>query len=264
MSLHKNRPGRRVRPEDSITAQQYQTGWNLLSTGHTVQQILSATGLTRPQLLWLTKVGDESRSMPAYNQRLAEQVARIRARGHEAADAIGAGAVDAVKRSMEITTVAQTLARNILAAHFKTKVQPAVNAMQSGAASPEMLSEMAMSKPLRETLKTLKHYADFTETARAFRTVFDSPHQTRDPLTQMPKEAKLDLSGEALLPAATALIEEISGEQGVGHDVVNDLLPEMAGWTEEETNRFISTGERPDGDFSFLDVEAIEESAGEP
>jgi len=238
------------RIEDSITAQQYSVGWELVSTGHTVAQVVNATGMTRPQLSWCMKVGSEKRSMPAYQKRLAEQVARIRARGQEAADTIGAGAVDAVKRSVEITALAQTTARNILAAHFRYKVQQAVQNIQQGNGTEDDLNALSMPHGMRETLKVLKNYADFTETARAFRVVFDSPHQVRDPLTQLPKEAKLDLSGEALIPAATALVEELTGETEISHDIIDDLLPEYRGWSTQDVQTFLTTGQRPDSDFS--------------
>lgn len=238
-----------AKPEDSITLQQYQVGWELVSTGHTIQQVMAATGLTRPQLAWLMKVGDESRGMVSYHRQLAEQVARIRSRGQAAADHVGAGAVEAVKRSVEITSLAQMTVRQILAAHLKLKVQPAIDRITAGRGTDKDLAELAMPHSLRETLKTLKNYADFSETARAFRIVFDSPHQNRDPLTQMPKEARLDLSGEAMLPAATALVEELTGETEVGHDLLDDLLPEYKGWTDEEIEHFLETGERPARDF---------------
>jgi hypothetical protein len=247
-----------AKPEDSITPQQYQTGWELVSTGHTVQQVIAATGLTRPQLAWLTKVGSESRGMPSYYKRLAEQVARIRSRGQEAADHVGAGAVDAVKRSVEITAIAQTTARNILASHYKQRVQPAVAKIQAGTGSEKDLAAMTMPHSLRETLKVLKHYANFSETAHAFRLVFESPHQNRDPLTEMPKEARIDLSGEALLPAATALVEELGGEAEVGHDLLDDLLPEYRGWTDEEIDSFLETGERPSRDFGGVSSPVID------
>ncbi len=249
MSRWKNKVGKSQRVSEGITVQQYAVGWDLVSTGHTIAQILTTTGLTRPQLTWLMKVGDESRGMMGYQKRLAEQVARIRSRGQEAADAIGAGAVDAVKRATEINTLAQATAKNILSAHIKYKVQPVLHAAQNGEVSTEDLPGLAMTHGVRETLKVLKSYADFSETARAFRVVFDSPHQNRDALTQLPKEAKLDLSGEALLPATTALVEELSGDADMGHDLLDDLLPEFKGWNEEEMETFLETGERPASDY---------------
>jgi len=236
------------RPEDTITPQQYKVGWDLVSTGHTVQQVLSATGLSRPQLAWLMKVGDESRGMASYQGRIAELSAKIRSRAQDAADAVGSGSVDHLKRAVEIGGVAQTIARNLMAAHLKHRVGPASERIRAGKGTDKDLAQMAMPHSMRETLKALRPFTDFSETARAFRIVFDSPHQGQDPLSQLPKEARLDLSGEALLPAATALVEELVGED-VGHDILDDLLPEFRGWTEEDIEHFAETGERPARDF---------------
>jgi hypothetical protein len=246
---------RALLPQDTIEQSQYQLGWELISTGHTVQQVLSATKLTRPQLAWLMQVGSDR--MPSYHKRLAEQVARIRARSQQAADIVGTNAIDALKRASEITGLAQTVVRNLLAVYVKTQMEPVRQKVQDGTNTEDDISALSMRHSMRETLRVLKPYCDFSETAKAFRIVFDSPHQTRDPLTDLPREARLDLSGEAQLPAAMALIEELTGQKQLGHDLLDDLLPEYKGWTEDEITTFIETGKRPTRDFLRTDIPAL-------
>jgi hypothetical protein len=214
-----------------------------------MQQVMAATGLTKPQLVWLVKVGDESRGMPSYHQRVAEQSATIRARAQEAAEEVGAGAIEALKRSVEITSTSQHLAKTLIDAHMKHRVAPtlakAAEAAAKGEDVPEAdLQALALPKGVRETLKVLRPYTDFSSTAQAFRTVFDSPHQKRDPMSQLPKEVRLDLSGENMLPAAVAIVEELDKGE-VGHDLLDDLMPAYKGWTADEIEHYLETGEMP-------------------
>jgi hypothetical protein len=246
----------RKRPWESITPMQYQRGWELVSTGHTIQQVLAATGLTRPQLAWLMKVGDDAKGMPSYHARIAEQAAIIRSRAQKAADYVGIGAVESLKSSVEISKLAQEFARNALAAHIQHRVKPAITKIKSGQGTDEDLQSLAMPKGLRETMKMLRPYTDFSEVARSFRIVFDSPHQRRDPLSQLPKEVRLDLSGEAMLPATVALVEEL--DQGAsGHDLLDDMLPEYKGWTANEIEHFLETGERPNRDYGEIETPVL-------
>ena len=241
-------PAKRKRPWEEITPLQYKQGWDLVSTGHTIQQVLAATGLTKPQLAWLMKVGDESRAMPSYHTRVAEQAARIRKRAAEAADKVGAGAVEILGNSVEITKLAQDFAKQAIAAHMLQRVKPALAKIRGGSGTDEDLTDLAMPKGLRETLKMIRPYTDFSETARAFRIVFDSPHQKSNPLSQLPKEVRIDLSGEAMLPATLAIIEEID-KGDVGYDPIDALMPEYKGWTADEIEHYLETGERPAQDY---------------
>lgn len=255
----------RRRPEDEITPLQYKRGWELVSTYHTTQQILAATGLTRPQLAWLMKVGDEGRSMPSYQARLAEEASIIRNRAKEAAHTVGGSAVEALDEAIEITKLAQRASKAIVYAHLKQRIQPALLKIEQGQGTDEDLADMAMPKHVRETLRILKPFTDFTEVAHTFRTVFDSPAQSGNPLSALPKGVRLNLSGdfseEAMLPAAVALVEEL--DQGeVGHDLLDDLLPEYRGWSVQEIDHYLETGERPARDYGeapkVIDAEVTE------
>lgn len=256
---------KRKRPWEEITPLQYKQGWDLVSTGHTIQQVLAATGLTKPQLAWLMKVGDESKDMPSYHQRVAEQAARIRSRAQDAADIVGAGAVQVVGNAVSIATTAQDFVKQSIAAHMLLRVKPALARIKAGQGTDEDLTQIAMPKGLRETLKMLRPYTDFSETARAFRAVFDSPHQQRNPLASLPKEVRLDLSGEAMLPATLAIIEDID-KGDVGYDPIDALMPEYKGWSAEDIEHYLATGERPAVDYGDdpLTVEALPAAPQEP
>jgi len=236
------------RPWEDITPLQYQQGWELVNTNHTTQQILSATGLTKPQLSWLMREGSEAQGMPGYHARVAEQAALIRHRAQKAADKVGKGAVESIDRSVEIAKMAQEVVKQTMASYMILSVKPMLKKIQDGAATPEDLKDFEMPRGMRETLKSLKPYTDFSTIAQSFRTVFDSPHQQRDVLSHLPKEVRVDMSGEAMMPATVAIIEEID-KGDAGHDPLDALIPEAKNWTLEEIDLYSETGERPAVDY---------------
>jgi hypothetical protein len=228
-----------------------------------MQQVIAATGLTKPQLVWLTKVGDDARGMPSYHARVAEQSAAIRKRAQDAADEVGIGAVGALKRSVEITEISQKYAKKIIDAHMKLRVDPVMKKITGGTATDADLADLALPKGCRETLKMLRPYTDFSATASAFRTVFDSPHQRRDPVSQLPKEVRLDLSGESMLPATVAIVEELDKGE-VGHDLLDDLMPAYKGWSVPEIEHYLETGEMPAREYGDEDPSSVIDVAALP
>ncbi len=234
------------KPQDSISMQQYEHGWELISTMHTAQEVINATGLTRPQCVWLTKVG--SSTMESYNKRMTKQVAAIRKRALDAAEQVGTDSLECLKNAGTITKNVQSVVKNLVAAYM-IHLQQKIEVMQQASPKAKVnINDLAMPEGIRATLKVLKPYTDFSETARAFRIVFDSPHQEQNALTKLPKEAKVDLSAEGSLPAIVSLVEDLGGSD-VGHDILDELLPEFKGWTEEDIDLYLETGERPKTDF---------------
>lgn len=234
------------KPQDNITKVQYERGWSLVSTYHTAQQVITATSLTRPQLVWLTRIG--SKKMLSYNERMTEEIAAIRQRATNAAEQVGKDALVALQSAGTITHRSQDIVKSLMGAYMMRLQGSIKQAQISGSISATTLSGLGMPKSLRETLRVLKPYTDFSETARAFRLVFDSPLQERNPLKNLPKALQGDLAGEATMPAAMALVEELGGDN-TGHDALDDLLPEFKNWTDEEIEYYASTGERPPRDF---------------
>lgn len=234
--------------KQKVTPQQYKVAWDLVSTGHTVQQVLAATGLTKAQLAWLMKEGDEANGMPSFGKRICELSAQIRKRALEAADTVGQGTLDGLKRAVEITHVAQTTVRNLLAAYATNRVAPIVAKARNGQQlTDDDMVAMAMPASMRDTVRALKPYCDLTETAKAFKIVFGDPTEPgmNDSIDAMPKELRLDLSAESYLPAAVALVEE-TAHRADTEDLLDQLLPECRGWTVEQIEHYIETGEYPD------------------
>ena len=261
------RPKKRSLAAD-ITHQQYERGWDLYSTQHNIAQIVVATGLSRNQLGWLIKVGDPDAGMPSYQSRMAEFSVEIRKRAVEVADQIGKDAQAALKGSAQITVAAQTTIRNIQAAHIEWQVKPAIERMKREGRSGEALAEMAMPKELRQTIKVLAPLAQFDHIARAWRMVFDSPHQVADPLQHGHNtRPKIDLSAETVLPASVAAIEELPGGEG---DIQADPLDTMSEYKDmslEEIEHWMETGELPDrlyADEYAQSTRVIDVDAGEP
>ena len=230
-----------------ITMQQYERGWALYRTQHNLAQILTATGLTRYQLGWLIKTGDERRKMPSYQSRMAEESARIRERALEVADQVGKDAAQALQGSAQIAIASQALVRNILGAHVEWFVKPAIAEMKADGPTTDVLRKMAMPKELRDTVKVMRDYANFEPVARAWRTVFDSPGQISDPLNRghMAK-AKVDLSAETVMPASVAAIEELPGGEGDIDADPLDIMSEYKDMSLDEIEHYMSTGELPD------------------
>jgi hypothetical protein len=244
-------------PVDDVTEEQYQRGWDLISTGHSIGQILVATGLTRPQLDYLTRAGHPKLALEGYTQRLAEISAQIRKRARDAADAIGLGALDALRREVDMVKVASTLAGNLLKAHIQHVVLPAQQRLASGTGTPEdEVAVMALPPAIRETLKVLKDYTRLEPTARMFRTVFDSPHAMADS-TNGTQVARIDLSAEKALPAAFAIVEDIQDSANPAATDPLDMLPGWEGWTLEEIEAYLANQTIPE--HAYGDTRVVED-----
>lgn len=269
MSKKRQRAAIKLRKQvdpSQISMHQYKVAWDMVSTGHTVQQVLATTGLTKQQLAWLMRVGDESAGMPSFSKRIGELSATIRKRAMEAAEVVGQGTLEGLKRAVEISHVAQTTVRNIMAAYATSKVAPTVaKARQGQQLTDDDLKAMAMPGPLRDTVRALKPYCDLTETAKAFRIVFDDPENLsmNDKLSAMPKEMRMDLSAEAYMPAAMALVEE-SRVDVSPDDLLDQLLPECRGWTVEQIEHYIETGEYPEEAYDPTSAAVVDTQGEEP
>lgn len=231
------------RPED-ITEQQYHMAWRLMAADCTVTQIMAGSGLNKAQLTWLMQEGDESRGMPSFAKMILEQVAAMRGRAQEAANKVGIEALEALGRQMKITRMTQQIML-LLLQEVGTEL-----AMNDRAAPQDKkpLHRVVPTRQVVDTIKTLRPLADYTNVALAYRAVFDSPFSKNDPISSLPRETRVDFSTESLIPASMALLSE--GKSGaVTRDILQELLPEMRGWTQEEVELFAETGERPKKDY---------------
>lgn len=229
----------------SITPQQYATGWKLIAAGCTVTQVMHGAGLTRAQLRWLMQEGDPDAGMPPYARAILEQVAELRGRSQQAAKDLGLAAVDALQRQTNISKWAQ----NIVLMLLQEVAREIGSNMVAPPANRKGLHMVAPSKLVSEALRVLTPLADFGRVAAAFRQTFDGSQQgAEDPVSMLPREARLDFGNDSLIPAALQMLQ---GERvgGPGGDPLTDLLPESTTWTEAEAEHFAKTGERPERDF---------------
>ena len=239
---------KRYSPADEITGGQYERGWEMFSTGHNVPQICAATGMTKPTLNWLTKIGDATRGYVSYQSRIAEQTTALRRRALEAANDLSKATLDSLRREVEIASTAQQLVTALLKAHAMYVVTPGIRTLQGlqpGDDPAEVLAGMALPSPIRETLRVLGPMIRLETTARTFRTVFDAPGVAQDPLSGT-SVTRLDLSAEQALPASFSLVEELRGEGGGVADPL-DLMSDFAGMTAEELTEWgLGSGSLPD------------------
>lgn len=228
----------------AITPHMYATGWKLIAAGCTVTQVMHGAGLTRAQLRWLMQEGDPAADMPPYARAILEQVAELRGRSQQAAKDLGLAAVDALTRQTNIAKWAQTIVLMLL-----QEVAGEIGRnMQTPPGQRKGLHMVAPSKLVSEALRVLTPLADFGRVAAAFRQTFDSGHMGQDdPVSMLPREARLDFGNDSLIPAALQMLQ--GDRVGSGGDPLTDLLPESTTWTEAEAEHFAATGERPERDF---------------
>jgi hypothetical protein len=256
-----------------VTPEQYERGWELISTAHTMGQILAATGLTRPQLDYLTRQGHPRLNKPSYVSQLAEISQQVRKRAAEAAEAVGVGALAALKAEIDLHKLATGLASQLIHAHIQYRALPAQQRLRAGGLGAdeqaEQVSQMAMDKATVESLRALRQFTSLEPTARMFRTVFDGPAGLAD-ATGGAQVAKLDLSPAQALPASYALVEDLVDQADPAALDPLDLVPEWAGWTLEEIDHYHATGELPHHaygdvrDVADLPDECLDQSPEDP
>lgn len=231
-----------------MTQEQYDRGWELISTGHTTSQILAATGMTRPQLDHVTKSGWKGK--PAYVVRLATISATVRKRAQDAADEISIGALDAIKRDIQLTKGAASLAAMLIQAHVQHVVIPAQQRLQAGTLSPEearkTVESLAPPPQIQGALRTLREYVSLDRTARMYRAVFDSDLVLGADTQDRAASVRLDLGAEKALSAAFAVVEDVVDHTTAATTDPLDLLPEWAGWSLAEIEEYTASGRMPD------------------
>jgi len=238
-----------------VSAMQYAKGWDLVSTGHTAAQVLAGTGMSRAQLTWCLREGSEADGMPSYSTRLLEVAAKMRGRAMEAAEEVGAQGVEGLRRQLGIVKIAQQIVAMLLNDFGRALAENA----QLPAGSRRAIGKIVPPRNVIDALRALKPYTDLTDVAHAFRAIYDSPHQRQDPLSGLPREARIDLSAEAVLPASVSLLDGV-GASGPATDAIDDLLPDYRGWTEEDIDHYLATGERPDRGYGIVSIGAEEPS----
>lgn len=220
-----------------VSQHQYEHGYSLFRTNHNAAQIQVGARLTRPQIEQLIRIGVPARGWKSWGERLMEEVEAIRSHAIEAAKQVSADGVEVLKRGMGNAKAAQALVSSILGTITKRVRDNAL--LADGDRRP--IEKVMPGRQVLETLKVLRSYADMSGLAHAYNALYGS--QFRQNAVKLPKEVAIDV-GEASLPASLALVEGGGGKRG--RDVVDEIFPEAAEWTEEECEHFALTGERPD------------------
>lgn len=224
-----------------ITMQKYAKAWDMFFTGHTIQQIMASVGLSRSQIEWLTRVGDEANDMPSFASRASEISAAIGARDMQIADLASQGAVEWSAHRKELAVQSTQLAKALVGLLGQLISKPA-SAMLKGTATSADYDALKQTGPIRDALKALSPYTEIkplTELAQLIQN--NSGANT----TNLPKSVQENLRPESTMPAYIALVEEVQGPSEVSHDPMLDLIPTWTEWTDAEQEHFSKTGERP-------------------
>lgn len=213
-----------------VTIEQYQHAWLLIQGGATEQEIREACDLTAQQSDWVLKKGDESKQMEPLRKRLRKAQAEIRAVMLEKARTVANSGLEAINKQFINANNASAMVAwclNKLREHSEKNTEPPAWVLK--------------------TLGELRHYADTSKASMSFRTLFgDTPAQA-----QTPSERTPGLNGRR--PAA---LESGDDDNATGLD----LAQHMAGWSKEDLDHYIKTGEEPDRrkPEDPIDVEVVE------
>lgn len=225
-----------------ITMQKYSRAWELFVTGHTIAEIQTAVGLSRPQMEWLVRIGDESQEMPSFTSRATEITARLRKNDIEISRIASEGAVEWVEHRRELAIQSTKLAKSLSSA-LGALMAKSIPTLADDQASEEALGRATMilksTSAIRDALKALSPMTDYGPITDLTRAIFQD-HQAAPS-----KHVAQNLGPESQMPASVALVEQVLGPQEASHDPLADLIPEWVSWTKEEQEEFVATGERP-------------------
>lgn len=249
-----------TRPED-VTPEQYEKGWESFAAGSTLMQALSATGMVEKQFRYLVNnplPGHEDKC-PSYNQRFAEQLAAVRYRAIEAIDEVSKGAVNGLKRMDDISRTAGGVVQMIL----RGMVQELVENAERGSSAKKPMAKLMPSKPVLDTLKVLKDYADYSKVGAAFKTVFGVPFEQGGVSPgggsgRGNHGPQVDLSADMALPAHISTMADTQQhhKQSDEEQMLQKLFRRMDQWSESDLDKFLDTGDFPEPEYHVNQLEA--------
>lgn len=246
-----------------ITPEQYEKGFKMRSASLPVPEILAGTGMTRSQFYYLSTnplPGHED-ECPSYAQRGAEMVTELRCRAQEAAEEISKDAPKALKIMSETARIAASIQKMMLSMHAQE--------MQKQLVEPDLKQFKAINKDIRETLKVLGPIANFEVVGKAFRSVYESPHQSSDPISGLSKQVKLDLGAhldpDLTLPATVVTMQAVKNQQDQGDAEYHQrLFRDFDGWSADELDAFATKGELPETEFGGVGEEESDDQLALP
>ena len=243
-------------PED-ITQRQYDRAWNLYRTGMNPRQICEIVELTRRQLAWLHGVGNAAKGQIPFERRLVEEREAIRSHSLEAGMEMSERGVRVLRRAMLNAESAAMLVSAIF--------RKSIDKIQDNEELPEgedtkvALDTLLPRGPALEAIKALRPYCDMAGVVHAYKLLYEQPPGERvgNPAANIPA-ARMDLGGEASLPAAYALMDEHQAATGGNSAMVDAVMREMAGWSVEQMEHYAKTGEEPTPE-EVIDAQAKDE-----
>lgn len=226
-----------------VTIDQYELGYQLfmgLPPGvKKTKAIMAAAKLTASQVESLTTKGRplaKPEPWPSWNDRLTGEVLLLQQNACKTAKRLSSKGVSLFEEAIRNTEEAQRMVTNILTV-FGRKLKHANDHMDTDGL------EKAMPGPaVRGTLAALRPYADLSYLGKAFQDIYGSPHGRKRSSGE--DDVRIDLSGDYSDRGAFAFTDSHESQDGKV-DVLEELMPEMAGWTVEEIDTFARTGAVP-------------------
>lgn len=232
-------------PASLISPEQYNRGFELFVAGETVGQICIATALDKNQVAWLARKGDTEAGMLAWVHKVAQIEAAERQQANSVTHNIqGQGAI-MLANATEIAISAQSYIKAVMGAYMNIKVRGALQRLQDGVGGDEDFAAMAIPKEVRESLKLMGNLVGMETTARTYRHLYDQGPAGALAHSMKGLSQKVELGAEAVLPARVTTVETLPGGADGGVADPLDVMPEFKGWSMQEIQTFMDTGEQP-------------------
>ena len=230
-----------------LRVEDYEDAYQLYRAGLSPQTIGASLGLSSAQVNYLYQQGIEidGVQLPSFRRITATKMAKIA----EKAEATGEDIADKASMVLSKAMVNADAAATLMGYLEQHRLQKAALEMLK---HPDARVEdnLVPTKGELAALRALRQVQDFTKQAVAFALVFG--HQPGANRALVAAEAIVnghrgrgDGSGdESPVPAAIALMTEKMGES-VAIRLKEDILGAMSGWTPEQLQHFVLTGEEP-------------------
>lgn len=230
-----------------VTLEQYRDALALFNAGRSPKEIRHAVKLSGPQFHALYYQGlpvfGHRPAQPPFVQVLNDELAAFTKQRNRAAKAVSSKAVGVLRKSAENGDTAATIIRMIL----RLQAEKLKDELDKPPVERKNIEKVMLGDNVYKALGVLHKVQDISNVTRAFAGIWgtapsDNPAMQ---MPRMPKVASLPGAGKETLPAALAMLEEISGP-GAKLAVYEEIIHEINHWTTDEKERFAQTGEEPD------------------
>ena len=230
-----------------LRVEDYQDAYQLYRAGLSPKTIGASLGLSATQVTYLYQQGIEidGVQLPSFRRITANKMAKVAERAEETGEEIADKASVVLTKAMANSDAAATMI-GLIEQHRLQRI--ALEMIKPPGERTE--SAMSLSKDEASTIRTLRHVQDFSKQAVAFALVFG--HHPGANRALVAAEALVNGQGrgggtvqqDGPMPTAIALMTEKMGES-VAIRLKDDILGAMAGWTPEQLEHFVLTGQEP-------------------